>query len=61
MLVVIADNTNLIYNTINLTNSALKDNILEFETCRVEVAIISSYYSYAKLSIIVALYVAALY
>ena len=48
-------------DAINLINSALKDNILEFETCRVEVAIISSYYSCAKLSIVVALYIATLY
>jgi hypothetical protein len=58
LLIVVADNTNFICDAINLTNSALKDNILEFETCQVEVAIISNCYSCAKLSIVVALYIA---
>ena len=58
MLVVVADNTDLICDAINLTNSALKDNILKSKTCRVEVAIVSSCYSCAKLSIVVALYIA---
>jgi len=57
--VVVADDTDPVCDAADLTDGASEDDVLESETRRVEVAMVSSCYSCAELSIVVALCVAA--